>query len=111
MLRTTLRRPGAPDSVTDPRPMNKPFPRFARFALLSTVALAAPAAVLFACATDNGDSVHGPQFGPVPARPDGSLEDGPSQQQDEGGSMTSDAEAGADAPGTDGATRSCRMAK
>jgi hypothetical protein len=30
-----------------------------------------PAALLAACATDNGDAVHGPQFGPPPERPEG----------------------------------------
>lgn len=33
-------------------------------------------AALVACATDNGDAVHGPQFGPPPERPDGAS-DGP----------------------------------
>lgn len=59
-----------------------------------------PAAVLGACATDNGDAVHGPQFGPPPERPDGTAADGPSPS-DEGGS-TPNPEAGPDA-GTDGA--------
>ena len=73
--------------------------------LFASAALVAPAAVLVACATDNGDSVHGPQFGPVPERPDGSSADGP-VTNDEGGSAT-DAEAGADAPGSDGSGPPC----
>jgi hypothetical protein len=44
-----------------------------------------PGALLFACATDNGDAVHGQQFGPVPERPDGAT-DGP-VSSDEGGPM------------------------
>jgi hypothetical protein len=91
MLRTTVRR----------LCMNKPS---LRFALSTTVALAGLVG-LFACATDNGDSVHGPQFGPIPDRPDGSLDDG--QATDEGGSTTSDAEAGTDAPNGDGALPPC----
>jgi len=109
MLRTTLRRLDAfPFDTARHRPMNKLSSRFGRFGLFSTVALAAlaaPAALLFACATDNGDSVHGPQFGPIPARPDGSLDDG--QAPEEGGAAMSDAEAGADAPGSDSALPPC----
>lgn len=50
---------------------------------------ALPAAVLFACATDNGDSVHGPQFGPPPERLDGgsTAADGPAPGE-EGGPAT-----------------------
>jgi hypothetical protein len=49
---------------------------------------ALPAAVLFACATDNGDSVHGPQFGPPPERPEGgAAADGPISEE-EGGPTT-----------------------
>lgn len=44
-----------------------------RFFALS-VLLVVPTAVLFACATDNGENVHGEQFGPTPTRPDGSDE-------------------------------------
>ena len=91
MLRTTVRR----------LCMNKPS---LRFALSTTVALAGLVG-LFACATDNGDSVHGPQFGPIPDRPDGSLDDG--QVADEGGPTTSDAEAGSDAPSGDSAPPPC----
>ncbi|MDB5220360.1 MAG: hypothetical protein JWO86_8287, partial [Myxococcaceae bacterium] len=67
----------------------------------AAVALVAPAALLGACATDNGDSVHGPQFGPVPERSDGSAADGP-VSTDEGGA-TNDAEAGSVEAGPDGA--------
>lgn len=67
-------------------------------------ALAAPGAVLVACATDNGDSVHGPQFGPVPERPDGSQADGPLSEE---GGPGLDAEAGSDAPDPDGAPPVC----
>ena len=65
------------------------FSRSSRFlaALLPGAVLLASAA----CATDNGDAVHGPQFGPPPERPDGEA-DGPSAQ--EGGPM----------PGSDGGT-------
>ena len=44
-----------------------------KLSLLVLLALGAamPSALLAACATDNGDSVHGPQFGPPPER-DGS---------------------------------------
>jgi hypothetical protein len=60
-------------------------------------AFLAPGAVLIlsACATDNGDSVHGPQFGPVPERPDGSPADGPLSSEVEGGPAI---EGGSDAP-------------
>lgn len=43
-----------------------------KLSLLVLVAAAVgPTAFLAACATDNGESVHGPQFGPPPERPDG----------------------------------------
>ncbi len=41
---------------------------------LSAASLALSVALLVACATDNGDALHGPQFGPPPDRPDGSAE-------------------------------------
>jgi hypothetical protein len=44
----------------------------------------APGALLFACATDNGDAVHGEQFGPPPGRVDGSVEGGPVPGDDSG---------------------------
>jgi hypothetical protein len=65
---------------------------------VSLCAAALPAAVLFACATDNGDSVHGPQFGPPPERPDGAAADR-SASEPEGGPTTSP-EAGPDADGS-----------
>jgi hypothetical protein len=43
---------------------------------LLLAAVLVPGAAVAACATDNGDAVHGPQFGPPPERPDGSS-DGP----------------------------------
>jgi hypothetical protein len=64
-------------------------------------ALVAPATLVVACATDNGDAVHGPQFGPVPERPDGSASDG--SLAEEGGATRSDAEAGSEAGDPDGA--------
>ena len=94
MLRTTVRRDPAPP----PTPMNK-------LRLLSfggaIAAFVVPATLVVACATDNGDAVHGPQFGPVPERSDGSAADGP--LADEGGATTSDAEAGSEASDPDGA--------
>ncbi len=74
-------------------------------ALRSGLAFGGPAALLVACATDNGDAVHGPQFGPVPERPDGSAEGG--EGPGEGGSPTTDAEAGATDAGTDSASPPC----
>ena len=58
-----------------------------------------PSALLAACATDNGDSLHGPQFGPPPERSDGSATEG--SVTDEGGGPTPDgsADGGADADG------------
>jgi hypothetical protein len=56
-----------------------------------------PAALLlflFACATDNGDSVHGPQFGPPPERPDGSTADAGAVQE---GGPTPEPDGGSDA--------------
>jgi hypothetical protein len=94
MLRTTLRRDPAPA----PTPMNK-------LRLLSVggaiAALVAPATLVVACATDNGDAVHGPQFGPVPERPDGSGAD--ARPAEESGATANDAEAGAEAGDPDGA--------
>ncbi|MBS2019814.1 MAG: hypothetical protein JST00_43525 [Deltaproteobacteria bacterium] len=49
-----------------------------------TASLALPAALLFACATDNGETVYGEQFGPTPTRPDGSA-DGPIVVGDDSG--------------------------
>lgn len=65
---------------------------------VSLCSAALPAAVLFACATDNGDSVHGPQFGPPPERTDGSAPDRPAS--DEEGGPTTNPEAGPDADGS-----------
>lgn len=58
-----------------------------------------PAVLLAACATDNGDAVHGPQFGPPPERSDGSSEGSATR---EGGELSADgsADGGADADGT-----------
>lgn len=71
--------------------------RFSCFSGLLCAALV-PAAVLFACATDNGDTVHGPQFGPVPGRPEGGAdapmgtgEGGPTPDPDGGGADANDA--------------------
>lgn len=52
-----------------------------------------------ACATDNGDPVHGPQFGPTPERPDGAA-DGPITQEEGGPQPETDAgpDATADGP-------------
>lgn len=57
-------------------------------------AAAIPAVLLFACATDNGDAIHGPQFGPTPGRADGAV-DG-SAPGEEGGPLRP-GEGGADA--------------
>src|SRR4051794_38760302 len=62
--------------------------------LLSAVLL--PGSTLLACATDNGDAVHGPQFGPPPERPDSST-DGPPIGE-EGGPPPTDGGQDADAP-------------
>lgn len=67
------------------------------FALFSA-AVVLPAVLLAACATDNGDAVHGPQFGPPPERSDGSSEGsvtGEGGGAGEGGST----DGGADADG------------
>jgi hypothetical protein len=56
--------------------------------VLCIAGAALPTALLAACATDNGDSVHGPQFGPPPERPDGGAPDG--SVVGEGGGPTSD---------------------
>ena len=42
--------------------------------VLLSAGVVAPVALLGACATDNGDAVHGPQFGPPPERSDGGSE-------------------------------------
>jgi hypothetical protein len=55
--------------------------------VLTLAAAALPAALVAACATDNGDSVHGPQFGPPPERSDGSTE---GSVASEGGGPTPD---------------------
>ena len=71
--------------------------KLSRFALFSA-ALVLPAVLLAACATDNGDAVHGPQFGPPPERSDGSSEGsvtGEGGGPGEGGST----DGGADADG------------
>jgi hypothetical protein len=59
-------------------------------------------AALAACATDNGDAVHGPQFGPPPERPDGST-DGPAVNE-EGGPVPGDGGVDGDAPPTQACT-------
>lgn len=56
---------------------------------VGALVLAAGAAALVACATDNGDAVHGPQFGPTPERPDGAADGSPDPD-------------GGPGPGTDG---------
>jgi hypothetical protein len=68
--------------------------------LLSTVAL--PAVLVLACTTDNGDPVHGPQFGPTPERPDGAAADGPLEEGGPGPVV----DGGVDAP-ADGAQPAC----
>jgi hypothetical protein len=47
-----------------------------------------PAGLLAACATDNGDSLHGPQFGPPPERSDGGASEG--SVTDDGGGPPAD---------------------
>jgi hypothetical protein len=64
------------------------------FGLVAAVLV--PGAALVACATDNGDAVHGPQFGPPPERPDGAT-DGPAIGED-GGPPPGDGGQDADAP-------------
>src|SRR4051812_16145484 len=59
-------------------------------------AILVPGATLVACATDNGDAVHGPQFGPPPERPDGAT-DGPPIGE-EGGPPPGDGGQDNDAP-------------
>ena len=54
------------------------------------------AALILACATDNGDAVHGPQVGPPPDRPDVGVDGGPSS--DDGGPPPSDGGPASDAP-------------
>jgi len=67
--------------------------------LLLVGAALVPAAVLIACATDNGDNVYGDQFGPTPQRPDATADrsspedDGSVQPEEEGGT-----DGGPDAP-------------
>ena len=70
-----------------------------RLSLLGSVLCAAilPSTVLSACATDNGDAVHGPQFGPTPERPAGPI-DGAVDPVPEGGPSPSDGGPEADAP-------------
>jgi len=67
-----------------------------KLSLLVLVAAGAalPSALLAACATDNGDSVHGPQFGPPPERPEGGAGEG---SVTEGGGPTPDGSTGGDA--------------
>lgn len=62
--------------------------------LLLSVALAPATGLFVACATDNGDAVHGPQFGPTPERPDATA-DGPVAEE---GGPAPPVEGGADAP-------------
>ncbi|CAN5922275.1 hypothetical protein BH11MYX4_BH11MYX4_63610 [soil metagenome] len=70
-----------------------------RLSLLGSVLSAAlvPSVALLACATDNGDAVHGPQFGPTPERPDGAVE-GSVDPPVEGGPGPTDGGSEADAP-------------
>jgi hypothetical protein len=56
--------------------------------LLFAAGAALPAGLLAACATDNGDSVHGPQFGPPPERTDSGGAEG--SVTDEGGGPSPD---------------------
>lgn len=56
-----------------------------------------PGIVLVACSTDNGDAIHGEQFGPPPDRKDGST-DGPVSVDPDGGGGISEAGADGDAP-------------
>lgn len=75
---------------------------------LSLCAAAAAALVLYACGTDNGDAVHGPQFGPPPERTDGGAADG--SASGDGGGAPSDAASGPDADAgsdADGASPAC----
>ncbi len=71
-----------------------------RLSLLGSFLCAAfvPSAVLLACATDNGDAVHGQQFGPTPERPDGSSSEGSVEPDPEGGPTLADGGFEADAP-------------
>lgn len=74
--------------------------------LFALAALASvPCTLLFACATDNGENVHGDQFGPTPTRPDGSTGDDGSTTENDGATKqdgaSSDGEAGT-TPCTDG---------
>ena len=62
--------------------------------VLFSAGVVAPVALLGACATDNGDAVHGPQFGPPPERSDGGSE---GSATGEGGGPGPDS--GADADG------------
>lgn len=69
-----------------------------KLSVLLVVGALLPVTVLFACATDNGDAVHGPQFGPPPERSDGAS-DGPVAEDGgplpgEGGGADADADAG-----------------
>jgi hypothetical protein len=70
-----------------------------RLPLLGSLLCAAlvPGVLLAACATDNGDAVHGPQFGPTPERPDGAIE-GSVDPVPEGGPGPSDGSSEGDAP-------------
>lgn len=65
-----------------------------KLSLVLSCGLACASALLFACATDNGSAVHGPQFGPVPER-DGAAAEG--SVDDEGGTQKPDLDGGADA--------------
>ena len=62
--------------------------------VLASLGAAMPSALLAACATDNGDSVHGPQFGPPPERPEGGGAEG---SVTEGGGPGPDGSTGGDA--------------
>lgn len=74
-------------------------PTMTRLSLLGSALCVAllPGATLGACATDNGDAVHGPQFGPTPERPDGAS-DGSVDPNPEGGPTPADGGSEADAP-------------
>ena len=75
-------------------------PTMTRLSLLGSVLCVAvlPGASLLACATDNGDAVHGQQFGPTPERPDGSSSEGSTPPDPDGGPTPTDGGSEADAP-------------
>lgn len=66
-------------------------------------AIAFPAAALVACATDNGDNVHGTDFGPTPTRPEGGAEGSTPGQE---GGPTPDPDGGTEG-GSEGGPSTC----